>query len=117
MKLIRLLTDRSIHEGEEMPWGWGCAYRDVSMRNWVLAPIPFNFLAGWLRLAYFRLMEGPRDRLFAQWDKERGRETSNLYERAFRDGEKAAKQAVGKAFDDYLAESAARREKYAEGEP
>ena len=117
MKLIRLLTDKSVHEGEEIPWGWGCVYYDPAVRELILAPIPFNFVAGWLRLVYFALMQGPRDRLFDAWDKTQYIEVNKSYNRGFKDGERAAKVAMGRTFDEFLAESAARREKYAEGEP
>ena len=102
MKLIRVLTHKAAREGEEIPWGWGVVYYDASSRDLILAPMPFNFVAGWLRLVYFRLMEGPRDRLFAEWDRTARKEYSRQYDYGFKDGEKAAKVAVGKALKKFL---------------
>ena len=63
MNLTRVITDHSLFEGEQYPWGWGVAWRRSDLRAYQLMPIPLNWLAGWLRWAYYGLAHGPRDRL------------------------------------------------------
>ncbi len=63
MKLLRRLTMKQLWERERAPWGWGRAYAEFSADRIVIAPIPLNWIIGWLREVYFRFAHGPRDEI------------------------------------------------------
>ena len=44
------------------------AFRRPELRSTILAPLPLNWLIGWSRGWYYRLLQGPRDRIFNQMD-------------------------------------------------
>jgi hypothetical protein len=49
--------------GAVFNWSWGVAWRDPATATIVVARVPLNWIAGWVRLAWFRLQDGPRDRM------------------------------------------------------
>jgi hypothetical protein len=57
---------KEVSEACEIPKGYGIAYRDYYRRIAICYPIPFNFLAGWLRTLYWWLSRG----YSAKWEKE-----------------------------------------------
>lgn len=42
--------------GNELPWGYGVAYREFYHCVYVLAPIPLNFVIGWLHILKYRVV-------------------------------------------------------------
>jgi hypothetical protein len=76
---------REILEGESMPWWSGFAYWDYVRGIGVTYPVPFNWIARWIRNALFVLKSSPDRGHRASLERaayEKG------YAMGFRDGER-----------------------------
>ena len=67
---------KRLHQGYRIPRGWGIAWFQYDRDIAVVMPLPLNWIAGWTRNAYYRLMAGPRECAFKA-----------VYQRGFMDGE------------------------------
>ena len=53
---------------ERVPIGWGRAWTDVCRDVNIALPIPFNFVAAWVRDAWMWLRRGPKSQRVTQVD-------------------------------------------------
>ena len=69
-----------VNEGHQIPKGWGIAYSNWDMTQAVCYPLPFNWIIGWGRNIWFKLMHGPKDRFRAALStaEQRGYERGEL---------------------------------------
>lgn len=96
---VRIYTDRQVC-GQLQPYYLGFAYRLPHLRASVFAPIPFNYIIGWTRNLWFRLMSGPRDRLSEAMAKQYAMEYRAGYERGITEGqEEGRKLGWNQAFE------------------
>ena len=58
-RFVRTL-DASELAGVELSKFYGYAYHNSATKQTVLAPIPFNYVIGWVRRIYLSLLIGPR---------------------------------------------------------
>ena len=47
-------------EGQRLPWYLGKAYYKPYEMQVVYLPVPFNWVAAWIRTLYFFVLRGPR---------------------------------------------------------
>ena len=99
---MKVFTRRE--EGQKIPFPYGFAWRRYDRDELVLLPIPFNIIAGTLRLWCFFLLKGVRDReldkAFAAGEDrgyEAGRKSAALYEIGKHDGIREEKHRWEKA--------------------
>lgn len=81
-------------EGDRLPWGYGVAWWHGYMDQVVCYPIPFNYLIGRLRQAYFAIARGVKPSKLeaallaaARWNgtADRWRRTADNWEREARE--------------------------------
>ena len=60
MRFEKLMPYRKIREGDLMFRFYGIAWSNPELRVWTCYPIPFNFLARWVRDLYWLLMGGSK---------------------------------------------------------
>lgn len=58
-KKITRVAIRQLGETSLIPHGWGRAYNCYNQDAVIIIPIPFNWVVGGIRLAYYFLMKGP----------------------------------------------------------
>ena len=87
---ILRLAKRQLRMGARIPWGYGAAWDSYSVRETVFVPIPFNFIAAYMRAIWFFLMKGPRDRLTERILQSLGSDHTTGFGVGYQDGEKAA---------------------------
>jgi len=89
-----IVTARRIREGYKLPFFYGIAYEEVGMRMTIAYPIPFNFLVGWFRQAFYRLLTGPRLKYLMKLEQEvevrLEQERSSGFRLGYKDGENRA---------------------------
>ena len=111
--IIREYTDKE-HLGMRLPWYLGFCWRNFNIRSSTYAVMPLNWLMGWGRAAYYRLMAGPRDALEEKYEKvvveERKWGLINGYEDGHKAGIIAERKRFQTVFDEWQAERLARRE-------
>ncbi len=87
MKAPKLFIDWPDRNQEsQLPRGYGVAWENYALRSRTLAIIPFNFLCSWARCWYFRLINGPRDRLALQLIERLSEERAKAYNDGCQDG-------------------------------
>ena len=59
--ILRTVTDKALCLNGKIAFWYGFAYSEPRFRSNVYAPIPLNFVIGWLRTFYWRLVGGPLD--------------------------------------------------------
>jgi len=100
--------------GMKQPWYLGLCWRNFDIRTSTFAIIPLNWLMGWGRTVYYRLMQGPRDALAERYEKMAAREREWGLQNGYKDGHKVGIEAERKrmqsVFDEWQAERTARRE-------
>ena len=105
-------TDQVL-QGRKLLWWQGVAYRRPEIRSTILAPMPLNWFIGWFRNWYFRLLQGPRDRISDQMEElldrerlsgiEQGRKLhANMVEHEYQKGWEAHKQEINKVLYDLM---------------
>lgn len=82
------LTMRQVKEGEMIPFGYGIAYYEYAWNSAVCYPIPFNFIARWVRRILFQLKNPGPDGL----DKKYNEGYSAGHDKGFNRGFEAGRQ-------------------------
>lgn len=92
MRISAVYTERACLQGKPS-WGFGLAWRRPNTREVVFVLIPLNFVAAWLREAYYRLRQGPRDRLRRAILEERERDTEDGFSAGYEARRKEGREA------------------------
>ena len=111
--IIKKYTDRE-SLGMRIPWYLGFCWRNFDIRATTYAVMPLNWLMGWGRTVYYRLMRGPRDVLAERYEKVAAQEREWGLRSGYEDGNKAGIEAervrMRVVFDEWQAERLARHE-------
>lgn len=88
---------RVIAHGDSFPAFYGLAWWRQTEMTGVCYPIPLNWIARWVRDAYYFLMQGPRRK---QFDVVSAEIMRNEYMRGLQDGEMKALREVVRMWKD-----------------
>ncbi len=100
--ILRTVSDRVLRvEGKGAFW-YGFAYRLSALRASVFAPMPFNWLIGWVYYWYWRLYYGPSAKYAEAMDKVLSEEWQKGYERGYTTGGNDRAVAIGQFFEELL---------------
>lgn len=87
LSLFREYSEKSLR-GMELRFPWGVAWHHHHKRTVVFVPIPLNWVFTWSREGYYRLMQGPRDRLRASIVAELSEDEARGFNLGYQDGVK-----------------------------
>ena len=105
--ISRSIPDKELF-GSRLPWYLGVCWREIDTRATRVAPIPLNFLIGWVFRFYYRLVSGPRNRFIEKAERREALEYSKGHTHGYAAGHKAGdkyrRDLLNKVFDEWRKE-------------
>lgn len=98
-----MLGISELDDRQRLLWWQGVAYRRLEIRSTILAPMPLNWLIGWSRSLYYRLMHGPSDAVAEAFDSRLGEEYMKGHEQGLSLRQGRMKEEYQKGWDAAMA--------------